>query len=100
MQEDVELTRSEGRGSGGKSFYYIRPLQKCYNRSRRVGGFTSSEINQKINNCIRKWYYPKVVFYKIDGHIIGSNSKENALKEYWRICDLRDVGVEFEVEQV
>lgn len=33
-----------------------------------------------------------VIYYEINGKVIGSNSKENALKEYWRICELSEVG--------
>ncbi len=89
-QSDIKVTKSNGLGKGGKTFYYIRPLTECHNRSRKVSGFTHQEIQEKIEKVITKWYSPIVVLYEVDGHIIGSNSKENALKEYWRICELAD----------
>jgi hypothetical protein len=101
MQQDLQIRISNGRGAGGKTYYYIRPKEKCYNRSRKISGFTSQEIQEKLAACISKWFFPKVILYKVDGRVIGSNSKENALKEYWRICDLADAKSkkQFEVTQ-
>lgn len=98
MQEDIQIRRSSGRGKGGKSYCFIRPFATCDNRSRKVGGYTSLEIEGKIAKLIAKWYFPVVILYKVDGLIIGSNSKENALKEYWRVCDRADIGVIKNVE--
>jgi hypothetical protein len=96
-QSDVKIERSNGNGKGGKIFYYIRPLQECMNKSRKASGFTPAELHEKISNVITKWYSPMVIMYMVNGWVIGSNSKENALKEYWRVCERGDVGKEFEV---
>lgn len=95
--EGISIRQSNGYGKNGKVSYYIRPLQECLNRSRKVSGFTYAEIEEKKRKLINKWYSPIVIYYKIDSHIIGSNSKENALKEYWRVCELSDIGKEFQV---
>lgn len=93
LQQDITITQSNGRGKGGKSYYFIRPLAKCDNRSRKVGGFNYQEIQPKIDKVIAKWYFPIVILYQVEDMVIGSNSKENALKEYWRVCDPNDIGV-------
>jgi len=97
---DVKVTKSNGLGKGGKTYYYIRPLAECHNRSRKVSGFTYQEIQEKIEKTIAKWYAPMVILYEVDGHIIGSNSKWNALEEYWRRCDIEDAKAkkQFEVK--
>lgn len=98
MQDDVKITRSNGRGKGGKSFYFIRPLSECNNRSRKVGGFNYQEIQPRIDRLIAKWYSPRIILYQVADMVIGSNSKENALKEYWRVCERKNIGVNKEVE--
>lgn len=95
---DVEVRRSNGRGKDGKTYYFIRPFAECFNRSRKVSGWTSQEINDKIEKVIAKWYSPRVILYQIEGTIIGSNSKENALKEWWRVCEIEKIKQLTEVE--
>ena len=99
-QEDIKIERSNGRGKGGKISFFIRPVANCLNRSRKVSGWPGSDIQDKIDKCVRKWFSPKVILYEIEGSIIGSNSKENALKEYWRVCDIKDINKQFEVKQL
>jgi hypothetical protein len=100
MQTDIRIDASNGRTTDNlKIVRYIRPVYECFNRARKVTGFTSSEVNRKINNVVAKWYSPKVILYKIEGWVIASNSKRNALCEYWRVCDMKDVGKEFEVQE-
>lgn len=94
----VKIEVSNGRNSFGGIIKYIRPAGECFNRSRKVSGYTGAEVNQKVENCIAKWYSPLVIYYEVGGVIIGSNSKENALKEYWRVCEKRDVNKIFEVK--
>lgn len=93
MQEDIQIRKSNGLGKYGKSYYFIRPLAECGNRSRKVGGINYQEIQPKIDKVIAKWYSPRVILYLVADMVIGSNSKENALKEYWRVCHPNDIGV-------
>lgn len=97
-QTDIVIHISNGRGKNGKVYKTIRPLAKCFNRSRKVGGYSTQELKEKTEKVINKWFSPKVILYKVDGEIIGSNSKENALKEYWRVCDVWKIKQHFEVE--
>ena len=97
--DELKITRSNGNGKGGKTFYYVRPIYDCFNRSRKVSGFTYREIHEKLDKLIETWYSPKIILYEIQGHTIASNSKENALKEFWRVCELTDVKKPFEVKQ-
>lgn len=77
---------SAGSNSFGGQYIYLRPNYECFNKSRKVGSATG-DIWDKVDKVIAKWYGPKVNLYMIDGHVIGSNNEENALKEYWRVCD-------------
>lgn len=97
----IDIRRSNGHTRSGKKVFYIRPLQECSNRSRRITGWSFYELQEKIDRVCDKWYSP-MVYYKIEGNIIGSNSKINALKEYWRICNIEDSKAKklFEVKQV
>lgn len=95
--EGIKIERSYGKGKYGAVSYYIRPLQECFNRSRKVSGFTHAEIEEKKQKLISKWYAPMVIYYEINGVVIGSNNKENALKEYWRVSELEDIGKIFPI---
>lgn len=97
-QDDILVQKSNGFGKSGRMIKFIRPKEPCFNKSRKISGYTPDEIRQKEENTIRKWFSPRIILYRIEGHIIGSNSKENALKEYWRVCDIDKVGHQFEVE--
>jgi len=97
-QPDIKIHTSAGRGKNGKMYKGVRPLADCFNRSRKVGGYNHQEIQAKIDKVIEKWFSPKVILYRVDGHVIGSNSKENALKEYWRVCEKEKIKQHFEVE--
>lgn len=94
--KDVSVCYSRGRGKGGSRANFIRPADDCFNRSRRVTGFTNEELDEKIIQVVKRWYYP-MKYYKVDGHIIGSNSEENALKEYYRVCNVKDKLIVFPV---
>lgn len=96
MQEDIKIQKSNGFGKNGQLNYFIRPVADCMNRSRKASGFNYPI--EKIDNLIRKWYYPKVILYNINGMIIGSNSKENALKEFWRVCEKDIIGIPLPVK--
>ena len=89
--EEVEVRYSHGNGANNKRWVFIRPSGECFNRSRRVGGFTNDEIMNVVNKCIEKWFTP-LKYFQIEDYIIGSNSEENAVKEYWRVCDKKDIG--------
>lgn len=95
--EGVKIDTSNGRNSFGGIVKYIRPAGECINRSRKVSGLTGKEVSEKVEACIKRWYSPMVIYYQIEGVVIGSNSKENALKEFWRICDPRVIGKQFPV---
>jgi hypothetical protein len=94
--KDVSVCYSRGRGKGGRRANFIRPADNCFNKSRRVTGFTDEELDEKIIATVKKWYYP-MKYYKVDNHIIGSNSEENALREYWRVCEKSVKGLCFPV---
>ncbi|MEI6949797.1 hypothetical protein V9K67_21600 [Paraflavisolibacter sp. H34] len=94
---EVQIVYSHGRGSGGKLYAYVRPANDCFNRSRRVGGFTGAELEGAIQMCIEKWFTP-CNYYLVEGCVIGSNSEKNALKEYWKVCDLKDMNQPFDVQ--
>lgn len=90
--EGIEITYSDGRGKNGQQYAYIRPA-KCRNQSRRCPV-------RDIQKTLSRYFAPEVKYYEIDGFTIGSNSPENALKEYYRICDRRLIGVKFQVKQI
>lgn len=96
----ISVVHSKGKGKDGKRYVNLRPKQECFNRSRKVGGFNDKELWDKMEEVIIKWYAPAIVLYKIDGKIIGSNSEENALKEWWRVCEIEFIGVSFPVTVV
>jgi hypothetical protein len=87
---DVHIRRSAGRAKDGMPVFYVRPAQSCENRSRRFLGY-----DQRDKGII-KWFVPNVNYYLVDGHLIGSNTAQNALKEYWRICDRDKIFKQFE----
>ncbi len=96
QRNDLKIEYSNGRGKGGKFIVFIRPARECSNRSRRVFGFTQSQLEDQIKKAIDK-YYPQVIYYQVDGHTIGSCNERLALVEYWRICDIKDRGKIFDV---
>lgn len=98
LVDGVSLTQSNGRGKSGKMYCYIRPKKHCFNRSRKVGGFTEAELFSAIMACIKKWYNP-IQYFNINEYVIGSNSEENALKEWWRVCDKKYVDVRIEIKK-
>lgn len=95
---DIKISRSNGNGKGGRISYFIRPAAECLNRSRKVSGWPGNDIQEKIDKCVSKWFSPMVILYEIEGSVVGSNSKENALKEYWRRCEKEDINKQFEVK--
>lgn len=92
----IDACYSCGSGAYGNRYLYLRPNFECFNKSRRVGGY-QDEVLAKAEKVIEKWYYPSIQLYKIDGHVIASNNPENALKEYWRVCDCNKRNVQFDV---
>jgi hypothetical protein len=95
----VKIIHSNGRGKSGKIVVFIRPDKDCFNNSRKVTAFSVMELNNIIARTVNKWYNP-ITYYVINGDIIGSNSEQNALKEYWRVCRKEDIGKAFPVEPV
>lgn len=93
----VNARYSNGNGMAGMQYAYLRPNYECMNKSRRVGAFYSKELWEKAEKVVLKWYYPKIILYKIDGLTIASNNEINALKEWWRICEKKFVGIPFPV---
>lgn len=93
----VSVCYSRGRGRGGRRANFIRPSEDCFNKSRRVTGFTDEELDEKIIATVQKWYYP-MRYYLVDGHLIGSNNEMNALKEYWRVCEKDYIGMIMRVQ--
>lgn len=99
MLAAVSVTYSNGRGKNGKQYAFVRPSAECFNRSRRVGGYDRQELNDAILKTVEKHFHP-LNYYRVDGHVIGSNSEQGALAEYHRVCALSDVGKRFEVKQI
>lgn len=99
ISKDVRVIHSLGRGSGGRISCYIRPKEAGFNRDRKVSAFSSKELKDKIIACITKYYTP-ITYYYCEGYIIGSNTDKNALKEYWPVCDRKDIGNKFEIKTV
>ena len=89
---DIEITYSNGRCRNGQQYAFIRPSQKCFNRSRRCRV-------DKIDSAIKK-HFPVVNYYRIDGHVIGAKDERSALGEYWRVCELDKIGMDFPVELI
>ncbi len=89
--EAVEI-RSSGGYSRTARQVYIRPAKECDNRSRRCKADRAEAV-------VKHWYTP-MVYYKVQGKIIGSNSEKHALSEYWLICDKKEIGTVFPVEEI
>lgn len=87
----VKIDYSAGRGKNGNRYAYIRPAGKCHNRSRRV----SADADRVLDTIER--HFPEVKYYKIEGLVIGAKSPEFALREFWRICERKDIGKPFQV---
>ncbi len=83
-------------GKHGKVCVYLRPYQQCNNRSRRVSALVGDELKDKVKKCVDKWFTP-MNYYLVNGKTIGPSSQENALKEYYRICERKEIGTHFEV---
>lgn len=98
---NIVIRRSNGRSGSGKKALYIRPSLDCANRSRKITGWNYYELQEKLNKVCEKWYAP-MIYYEVNGDIIGSNSKQNALKEYWKVCSLEDSKAKkpFEIKQI
>ncbi len=94
--DKIIVRYSNGRGKAGKLSAFIRPSQSCFNKSRKVSAYSLPELKQSIDKCIIKWF-DIVIYYQIDGHTIGSNNEINALKEYYRVCDKKDIQLNFSV---
>lgn len=99
IEKNVSVCYSRGYGKGGKRYYYIRPKDDCYNQSRKVSGWTGDELFDAIVRCVKKWYEP-IQYFMIEGKIIGSNNEENALKEWWRVCEKSQIGIRCAVEKI
>lgn len=93
----IIIKHSRGYGKNGKISAYIRPKEYCFNRDRKVSAFSNQELSGKISDCVKKYYEP-IKYYEIKGKIIGSNNEENALKEWWRVCEKDDIGIRINVE--
>lgn len=87
----VEIKLSKGFMKGGTRKWFIRPAINCFNRSRIATTLESAE------KMAKKWYSPTVQLYSIGGREIGSNNPENALKEYWRVCEMEEISKPLEV---
>lgn len=85
----VKIEYSNGRGKYGRMFAFIRPADKCSNRSRRV---PLERLGQTISI-----HFPEINYYKIGGLIIGAKNETFALKEYWRICEKSKINQPCEV---
>lgn len=89
---DIKIGRSYGRNKLGAPVFFVRPSEKCFNRSRRFVGY------DKMYKGIDKWFSPTITYFVIDDRIIGSNTAMNALREYHRVCEKEKIGKYFEVK--
>jgi len=89
---DLDIRRSKGQNRTGIPVFYIRPVFACDNRSHRFIGY------DKMEKGIAKWFSPEIRAYIVDGHLIGSNTPNNARREYNRICERKKIGQTFEVK--
>jgi hypothetical protein len=94
---ELKIERSKGKGMMGKMSAYIRPDYYCFNKARKADGWNNQELQESINNILRKWYQPELFAYEIDGETIVSNNEKNALTEYWRVCERTKIGQMFTV---
>jgi hypothetical protein len=95
MTENIMITTSRGN-SKFRFVIYIRPHADCFNKGRRITAQSKEELDEKIKDMANKWYTPLII-YRVDNHRIASNSEENALREYWRVCEKEVVGLTFPV---
>lgn len=95
---EIKIKNSKGRGKDGKKHVYIRPDYYCFNKSRKASGFYEDDLKESINSVLRKWYQPELFIYEINGQTIVSNNEKNALTEYWRVCESKDIGKIFTVK--
>lgn len=91
MDHGVKITYSAGRGKNGKCFAYVRPNFPCLNRSVRVDCDSLDSYMKNIGSMLK---------FLVNGAVIGAESKEKALKEYYKVCDKADRGKCFEVQQI
>lgn len=90
--EHISISYSNGKGKSGKRFAFIRPTGNCRNKSRRCHVHDIQKVVDK--------YFQPVNYYSIDGLIFGAKDEKFALREYWKVCDIRDRGKQFEVTQI
>lgn len=92
----VHIKNSAGYGKNGMLSAYVRPLKDCFNKSRKVSSPADFDLKLRLAKCIYKWYTP-MHYWNINGHIIGSNTKDNARLEWRRVCNKKDVGKSVEI---
>lgn len=99
MPSFIHAYWSHGSGQYGKKYLILHPNVDCFNKSRKVSGFKDGEVFEKAEKVINRWYHPLSI-YEIDGRVIASNSEQNALKEYWRVCSYEKIKKQFEVKLI
>jgi hypothetical protein len=80
----ITIDYSAGRGKSGQRYAYVRPALPCRNRSRR---FRLDKLQAGIEK-----HFPQVLYFDICGTVIGAKDEASALKEYWRICPIEEIG--------
>lgn len=83
--EQVKVDYSNGKGKNGSRFAFVRPAEKCANRSRR---FRVEGLEAGIEA-----YFSEVKYYLVGGLKIGAKNESMALREYWRVCEKAQFGV-------
>lgn len=94
---ELKIEKSKGFGKDGKQWVSIRPDYYCFNKARKAKAYSNEDLQDAVNTIIRKWYSPELFVYEIDGQTIVSNNEDNALTEYWRVCDRNKIGAIFTV---
>lgn len=92
----VNISYSKGFGKNGKLAAYVRPFKDCFNKSRRVSSHSDFDLKLRIAKVVYKWYTP-MHYWNVNGHIIGANTKQNALQEWKRVCAKELVGKSCEI---
>lgn len=91
----MKIEKSIGRTKSGAQVYYLRPDGECINRSYRITCIDEDEYKAKVSK-IEKKIKPEIQWL-IDGYKVIANNSNQALREYWRVCDKSKIGKDFEV---
>lgn len=109
INKHLTISHSNGLGKNGKRYWFVSVNVPVVNpdvtrgcRPRRIGGFTTEDLQSELKRLVKKWYFPMKYFFITDGEKkfwVGANSEDNALKEYWRYGDVKDSGKRYPIDE-